>query len=55
MHNLDETKNSTSIDYQINDIFKQLDKETDNLITISEFVEGCLKDDFLLYFLNPTI
>ena len=55
MHNLDESKNSSSIDYQINDIFKQLDKETDNLITISEFVEGCLKDDFLLYFLNPTI
>jgi len=55
LHNLDIKKNGTSFDYQINDIFNQLDKETDNVITQNEFVEGCMKDDFLLYFLNPTI
>ena len=55
MFNLDSNKNAPSIDYQINDIFNQLDKEKDNLITQSEFIEGCLKDDFLLYFLNPNV
>lgn len=43
------------LEYQINDMFKQLDQNEDKFITKYEFVDGCLKDEFLLHFLSANI
>ncbi len=40
------------LDHQIDAMFRQLDQNEDKYITKYEFVDGCLKDEFLLHFLS---
>lgn len=55
MHNLDQKSANSTIGYQINTVFNQLDKNQDSGISKTEFIEECLNDEFLLYFLSPNI
>jgi Ca2+-binding EF-hand superfamily protein len=48
-------KNKYDQENQIKRIFDQLDTNEDNSITKYEFIEGCLKDEFLLHFLSANI
>jgi hypothetical protein len=40
---------------QVKTTFDQLDEDHDGVISREEFVNGCLNDEFLLYFLNPNV
>ncbi len=40
---------------QITSAFEQLDVDKDGRISKSEFIDGCMADEFLFHFLNPTI
>jgi hypothetical protein len=56
MHNINKNDgNKRSVSIQVKDTFDQLDTDHDGVITREEFVNGCLNDEFLLYFLNPNI
>lgn len=47
-------ENAESFKFQLNNIWDQLDDNKDNRISKIEFIEGCLKDEFLLSFLTTT-
>ena len=55
MHNLDQKSANSTIGYQINTVFNQLDKNQDSGISKTEFIEECLNVEFLLNFLSPNI
>ena len=56
LHNINKSDgNKRSVNIQVKDTFDQLDTDHDGVITREEFVNGCLNDEFLLYFLNPNI
>ena len=44
-----------SMEYQIKSAFNQLDEDKDGRISKEEYIYGCIHDEFLFYFLNPTI
>ena len=47
-------ENSTSFKFQVTSIWDQLDNNKDNRISKKEFIDGCLKDEFLTHFLTTT-
>jgi hypothetical protein len=43
----------STIDKQVNEIFKKFDENKDNLLSREEFIQGCLQDDFVTKLLTP--
>jgi hypothetical protein len=50
----DAAATSSTLTKRVNDVFKKIDKNGDNLLSSEEFIEGCLNDENLRKLLAPS-
>lgn len=50
-----DSKGDATVETKANQVFQDLDSNHDRKISRQEFIEGCLKDEFLCHLLGPNI